>query len=141
MKLNRREFLRMLGIGAAGAALGAVAGTGEPGALDELPDPAHELEPFAWSSSSLADCSSLHIFDAAPEKEIIDRQPEWQPRQVHSCRAMPSVMAGDLLAVNDLGYLKRASSRDWIFGYAVSDADADGYVMVCGDPGMVTLDA
>ena len=69
---------------------------------------------------------------------VYQPEPQWQ-QEVFSFYAVPGskIKAGDLLVVNDLGSVGPASSGDWIFGYAVSDVDADGHVRVCGDPGMV----
>ena len=69
---------------------------------------------------------------------IADYQPQWQ-QEVFSFYAVPGskIKAGDLLEVNDLGSVRVASSGGWPFGYAVSSADADGRIRVCGDPRMV----
>ena len=122
MKLNRREFLRMLGIGAAGAVLAGVGGTEAGGGEVETSTTAYGGAPN-WTTPS-----HELLSDAHPDAQLL--------RQFDGLVAIDvvpgsKIKAGDLLAIDGLGSVRPALPGDWPIGFAVADTDTHEVIMAC----------
>ena len=125
--MNRREFLKALGIGAAGAALGRGAGTGE-----------RETSTTSYQPVVADRSTPSHglLSDAHPD--MVNVVPA---HGISTVGVSPGseIKASDVLTVDDLGFVKPALPGDWAVGFAVADATGET-VMVYLDP-MVSFNA
>ena len=128
MKLSRRDFLKALGAGVAGAAMAWVAGV-EAGEAEVETSTTAYGSATDWSTPISEPPTKFPGLDSliVPEEEaheLLDEIQVWQTSGICTVSVAPGskIKMGDPLAVNGLGSVKSAEPGDLIVGIAVLDA-------------------